>query len=174
MFEKFKNILIFLLLSALVIIQFITHSKDLQIQQLSTENFQLNNKLKSLVKINDNKIQIVYRYKDSIKYIDRFIPPESNNTTITTDNNGKVDLKYSWYGAGFWPFLGVGYSDKVHPLLGARFIYVDRFGLGALTTFEGMSLFIDVRTDWKLFENSSFGLFTNSKKQMGLSVHTFF
>lgn len=169
-----KNVIIILIIAALLLFyNFQLSLKQKEIDKLQAENFKLDEKVKSLIKLNGNKIQIVYKDREKIKYIIKYLPPESPVDIITNDD-GNIDVKYNWWGIGAWPFLGVGYSDKIHPILGARFIYVDRFGLGALTTFNGVSIFADVRTDLKMFQNSSFGIFYDNNKNLGIGVHTFF
>ena len=179
MVNKIKNYLIIILLCALAVFQITARNKDSQIQKLQVQNLQLNDKLKSVVQIHGNQVQIVYKEgkpgknTEIIKYINTYIPPESNNTTISTDDNGKVTIDYSKYGAGFYPFIGLGYSDSLRPLVGARLLYWNRYGLGISTGFTGLNVFADVRTDWELFKNSSFGLFYGTDKNLGVSIHTF-
>ncbi len=173
MFEKFKNIIIIILLSALMIIQIISNLKENKIQKLQSENFQLNDKLQSIIKIQNNKIKIIYKDKEKIKYVNIYVPPESPSTTITTDNDGKISIDYSKFGAGLYPFVGLGYTNKVKPILGTRLIYWNRFGFGVSTTFDGVSLFGDVRTDLQFLKNSSLGLFYDNNKNLGVGVHTF-
>jgi hypothetical protein len=149
-------------------------SKDNQINQQVIENFKLNEKLQSMATVTGNKIQIVYRDKDVIHYVNTYIPPEGNHTTITTDNNGQVNIKYDKYGVGLFPFLGVGYTGEIVPLVGARLVYFDRYGIGLSASDKSLNMFMDIRTDWSLFQNSSFGIFYNTKKDFGISAHTFF
>ena len=174
MLNKFYTVIIVFLLLVMGGMFFSIKSKDNQINQQAIENFKLNEKLQSMVTINGNKIQIVYRDRDVIHYVNTYIPPEGNHTTITTDTNGQVSLKYDKYGFGFYPFLGVGYNGEVVPLVGARLVYFDRYGLGLSAIPTAVNMFLDVRTDWPLFKNSSFGIFYNTKKELGVSCHVFF
>jgi hypothetical protein len=179
MIEKFKNLVIILLLGCLVIFQFITHQKDAALQKLQSENLQLNEKIKSIIQIQGNQVKIVYKEgkpgknTETIKYVNVYIPHESPHTTITTDTDGHVTVDTQKYGTGFWPFIGLGYSNKLKPMLGARLAYYERWGVGLSTGFDGLALFSDVRTDWDLFKNSSFGLFYDTNKNLGVSIHTF-
>jgi hypothetical protein len=169
-----KNVIIVLVISALLIFyNFQLSIKQKEINELQEQNFKLDEKIKSLIKLNGNKIQVIYKDREKIKYIIKYLPPESS-IEIITDDDGDIDIKYRWAGVGIWPFLGVGYSDEIRPIFGARFLYISRFGVGALTTFNGISIFADVRTDLRMFQNSSFGIFYDNNKNLGLSIHTFF
>jgi hypothetical protein len=170
--DKVKNILIVLLCIGFLVNFFIIKQKEKELGKIQAENVKLNEKIKSLIKIDVNRIQIIYKDRDIVKYLNIYVPPEGG-ATITTDDNDQIKIDYKKFGFGVYPFLGLGFSNSLKPLVGARLFYFSRYGVGVLTTLDGVSLFADVRTDIGWLKNSSFGIFGN-KDTLGVGMHTFF
>lgn len=181
--NKVYAVVIAILLVVCGMFYFQIRSKDKQIDKLNVENFTLNEKLQAQVKITNGKVQIVYKDKEKIRYQDKivekiiekkvYLPPENKDTIITVDRDGKVDIIYDRYGFTFTPFVGLSYSGKFAPELGARFFYFDRWGTGLSASVHNIRWFIDYRIDFEWTKNTSVGVFTSSDKESGFVVHCF-
>jgi hypothetical protein len=131
------------------------HSKDIQIDKLNADNFKLNSDLQQIT-ITNGTIKVQWKTKTEIKEIVHYVPVESPNTTITTDNSGNVQMNATYLGQTFTPWLGVTYKDELKPILGARFLYWNRFGLSGFIGNEILGAGIDYRIPY--FSNTSIGI----------------
>lgn len=183
---KTKIIIAFLLAIGFIFLGlwFTIKQKDRQIDKLTVENFTLNTKLQGQVKIVNGKVQIIYRDKIVEKTITNnvekiiekkvYLPPENKNTVIAVDKDGKIDIKYDSWGTTFYPFVGLSYSGRFSPELGARLFYLGRWGTGLSASTHNIRWFIDYRPDIDWLKNTSLGVFVGNDKETGLVVHTFF
>lgn len=134
---------------------------------LTKENTSLK---KDIVILKENEKQKTIIYKDKIihqvKYQDKiitkieYLPPESH-TTITTDNQDQTTLNIQKKGFCVFPAINGIASQHLQLGFGARFIYWNRYGLGAGISSEFKPyLYIDRRiSDFiPFFQNTSVGV----------------
>lgn len=152
---------------------FLLKQKDKQIEKLEKENFTLNENLKGKININQNDVKIIYRDKEKIVYKKVYIPPESQNNSITIDQDDKVKINYDKYGFTFIPFIGLAYSNKLQPEIGVRLIYYDRWGINLNIKEGSFGIGVDRRINYGIINNSAIGLFIDNNKNFGISIHTF-
>jgi len=168
-----NKVLTSLIIIISIISFFALKQKDAEIEKLTQENFTLNESLKSSIKIDNNKVKILYRNKEKIVYKNIYIPPENQNTTITTDKDDKINIIYKKYGTTFMPFIGITYNNKFKSEIGARLFYFNRFGTNISLKEKAASFGLDYRINYGIINNSAIGIFIDSDKKYGLSFHTF-
>lgn len=171
--NKIKNTLILFLICACAFFSFQYKKLNTQLDDLAIEKGQLADQYKSLLKVKDSKIQYVYRDKDKIITIIKYLPPEGNfNITTTTDNQQVLTVQNK--GFTFKPMIGCGFLEQVKPQVSARLGFWDRWGTGLGIGPSGANVYIDRRfADFiPYIENSTIGLYYN-KNGVGLRLATF-
>jgi septum formation topological specificity factor MinE len=172
------------LIVLLIVISFISWNsleiKQSEIDELIKENFTLNDKLKSQVTITNDRVKVVYKVidkvtqKEVVKYINKYIPPESKDLKINTDKNNKIEVIYDRYGFIFLPYVGICFDSDINPEIGMRILYYDRFGLGLSARKNGLGIGFDYRINYGIINNSAIGLYYNiNDKAIGVDLHTF-
>lgn len=174
MLNKIKTVLIFILIavSAFYVIQY--KNLNTSIIKLKEENGTLDEKYKALVKIKGSKVEYIYRDKDRIVTVIKYLPPEGS-AQINTNSDGSQTVDIQNKGFTFKPQIAVGYHGVIDPQLAARLVYWDRYGAGIGLGVSGVNIFADRRiSDFVPFmDNTTLGIYTNFKG-VGLKISTFF
>lgn len=178
MLEKFKNIVIIVLMILCALGFYQVKKLEKEQNRLLVENVNLNEKIKQIVTISNGKVKIVYRDKDKviIKYV--YLSPSSGGaTTVITSDDDTVAINNEWYGFTFTPFVGMTAGKGLGVEAGARFFYLNHFGFyGALNKLGENNvepaLGVDYHIQWGFLQNSAVGVFY-SPSNIGLGFHSF-
>jgi hypothetical protein len=81
--EKIITVFMILLVLGNLFFYFKNKSIDQELVKYKIENLKLDEKVKQLIQFSHNSVQVVYRDRDVIKYVNVYIPPESRGH----DNN---------------------------------------------------------------------------------------
>jgi len=148
-------------------------NKD-KLDTLMLENRTLSDQLQASISINNGKVTILYRDREKIKYVDRYLPPEGDGT-INIGTDGTIEVNVKDKGFTFLPQLGLGVASSVHPQVAARLAYWNRYGLGLGLSSDGVNLFFDRRVDdfIPFMNNSTIGVYID-RNNTGLKLSTFF
>lgn len=127
---------------------------------ISAENSALWEKLKSKTTITKDKIIQQVKYQDKIITVIKYLPPEGQ-ATITTNNQDQTELHIQQKGFCLFPAVNGIASNTLQIGFGARFLFWNRYGLGAGISNEFKPyLYIDRRvSDFiPFFQNTAVGV----------------
>lgn len=155
-----NKIIFIILLSIIGYLGFMNYLNNKKIDKLTIENSKLAEDLKMKTVIYKDKVIFQTRVNEKVVTVIKYLPPEGH-TTITTDNNNQTTLNIQTKGFCLLPAINGIASQHLQVGFGARFLFWNRYGLGAGISNEFKPyLYIDRRvSDFiPFFQNTSVGV----------------